>query len=52
MGRTLARDYDGIEGREFSKKRIPVCNGLYRGSDFASIRKDTDLMIAFFNSDQ
>ncbi len=47
MGRTLARDDDGIEGRGFSKKRMPICNGLDRGSTFASIRKDADLLMVF-----
>lgn len=34
---------EGIEGRGFSKKRMPICNGLDRGSNFASIRKNADL---------
>jgi hypothetical protein len=31
----------------FSKKRMPICNWLDRGSNFASIRKDADLMMVF-----
>ena len=42
MGRIPARDDDGIEGRGVSKKRMPICNGSDRGSNFASIRKDAD----------
>ena len=42
MGRSPARDNKGIEGIGFSKKRMPLFNGLDRGSNFASIRKDAD----------
>ena len=41
------RDDEDIEGRGFSKKRMPICNGLDRGSNFASIRKDADLLMVF-----
>jgi len=47
MGRNSVRSYDNIEGRGFSKKRMPICNGLDRGSNFASIRKDADLLKVF-----
>ncbi len=47
MGRILAKDDEGIEGRGFSKKRMPACNGLDRGSNFALIRKDADLLMVF-----
>jgi hypothetical protein len=47
MGRTPARDDEGIEGRGFSKKRMSICNGLDRGSNFALIRKDADLLMVF-----
>ena len=47
MGRTPARDYEGIEGRGFSKKLMSICNGLDRGSNFALIRKDADLLMVF-----
>ena len=47
MGRILAKDDEGMEGREFSKKRIPACNRLDRGSNFALIRKDADLLMVF-----
>jgi RNA-directed DNA polymerase len=38
----------GIEGRGFSKKRMPIRNRLDRGSNFASIRKDADLLMVFY----
>ncbi|PAV13790.1 hypothetical protein ASJ81_16430 [Methanosarcina spelaei] len=39
------RDDDGVEGRGFSKKRMSICNGLNRGSNFALILKDADLLM-------
>jgi len=36
-GRDPVKGINGIEGRGFSKKRTPICNGLDRGSNFASI---------------
>ncbi|WP_157206040.1 hypothetical protein [Methanosarcina vacuolata] len=30
----LVRDGDGVEGRGFSKKRNPFCNGMNKGSNF------------------
>ena len=47
MGRTPGRDDEGIEVRGFSKKRMSICNGLDRGSNFALIRKDADLLMVF-----
>jgi hypothetical protein len=47
MGRIPASDDDGIEGKGVSKKRKPIYNGLDRGSNFASIRKDADLLMVF-----
>jgi hypothetical protein len=47
MGRIPARDDDGIEGKGVSKKRKPIYNGSDRGSNFASIRKDADLLMVF-----
>ena len=47
MGRLLARDDDGTEGRGVSKKQMPIRNGSDRGSNFASIRKDADLLMVF-----
>lgn len=47
MDLTPARDDEGIEGRGFSKKRMSICNGLDRGSNFASIRKDANLLMVF-----
>jgi hypothetical protein len=32
---------------EVSKKRMLICNGLDRGSNFASIRKDANLLMVF-----
>ena len=37
LGNDLARGNDGLEGRGNSKKRMSICNGLNRGSNFASI---------------
>jgi len=48
MGRSPARDNKGIEGIGFSKKRMPLFNGLDRGSNFALIRKDADLLVGIF----
>ncbi len=39
MSRKLARDDEGSEGIGNGKKRMSVCNGMYRGSKFASTRK-------------
>ena len=47
MGRIPARDDDGIEGKGVSKKRMLICNGSDRGSNFASIRKDANLLMVF-----
>jgi len=44
MGRKSARMYDGIEGKGISKKRMSTGNRLDRGSNFASTRKDADLL--------
>jgi len=41
-GRNSAKSNNGAEGRGKSKKRMTVCNELYRGSRFALIRKDAD----------
>ena len=46
-GRISARNDDGIEGRGVSKKRMLICNGSDRGSNFASIRKDANLLMVF-----
>jgi len=43
-GRNSAKSNNGAEGRGESKKQTIVCNALYRGSKFASIRKDADLL--------
>lgn len=40
-------DDKGIEDKGFGKKRMSICNGLDRGSNFALIRKDADLMMVF-----
>ena len=47
MGRKPARADDGSEGSGNGKKRMPVCNGLDRGSNFASTRKGADLPTVF-----
>ena len=41
------RDDEGIEGRGFNKKRMPFCNGMDRGSNFALTRKGADLLMVF-----
>jgi len=43
-GRNSAKSNNGAEGRGESKKQMTVCNELYRGSRFALIRKDADLL--------
>lgn len=43
-GRNSAKSNDGAGGRGESKKQMTVCNELYRGSIFALIRKDADLL--------
>ena len=35
QGRNFARNNDGVEGRGESKKRMTICNELYKGSKFA-----------------
>ena len=47
MGRIPAKDDDGIEGRGISKKRMLICNGSDRGSNFALIHKDANLLMVF-----
>jgi len=42
------RDNKGTEGIGFSKKRMPILNRLDRGSNFASIRKDANLLFRYF----
>jgi hypothetical protein len=39
-----ARSNNGIMGIGESKKRMTIDNKLYRGSKFASIRKNADLL--------
>ncbi len=43
-GRSSAKNNNGVEGRGESKKQMTVCNELYRGSIYALIRKDADLL--------
>jgi hypothetical protein len=45
---TLAKANDNVEGKGFSKKRMPIRNRLDRGSNFASIRKDANLLFRYF----
>jgi hypothetical protein len=47
MDRNSAGNKSDKEDIGFSKKRMPICNGLDRGSNFASIRKDEDLLMMF-----
>ncbi len=44
QGRNLAIDNNDAEGRGKSKKRMSICNELNRGSKFALIRKNADLL--------
>jgi hypothetical protein len=44
LGRKSAKINNGTEGRGESKKRMTIGNKLYRGSEFASVRKDADLL--------
>ena len=43
-GRNSAKSNNGTEGRGESKKRMTISNKLYRGSKFALIRKDANLL--------
>jgi hypothetical protein len=43
-GRNSAKSDNGAEGKGMSKKQRTVCNELYRGSVFALIRKDANLL--------
>ena len=43
-GRSSAKNNNGVEGRGESKKQMTVCNELYRGSIYALIRNDADLL--------
>jgi hypothetical protein len=43
-GRNSARSYNDIRGRGESKKRMTIGNKLYRGSEFALVRKEADLL--------
>ena len=44
QGRNPVMDNNDAEGRGKSKKRMIICNELYKGSKFALIRKDADLL--------
>ena len=44
QGRNLAIDNDDAGGRGKSKKQMSICNELNRGSKFALIQKDADLL--------
>ena len=39
---------DGIVDRGNGRKRMTICNELYRGSKFALIRKDADLLLVLY----
>jgi len=43
-GRNSVKSNNGAEGRGESKKQKSVCNRLNKGSIFALIRKDADLL--------
>jgi len=43
-GRNSAKSNNGTEGRGESKKRITIGNELYRGSIYALLRKEADLL--------
>jgi hypothetical protein len=43
-GRNSAKSNNGTEGRGESKKRMTIGNKLYRGSIYALIRKEADLL--------
>jgi len=47
MGRKPSRADDGSGGSGNGKKRMSVCNGLDKGSNFASTRKGADLPTVF-----
>jgi len=43
-GRNSVKSNNGTEGRGESKKQMTICNELYRGSEFALVRKEADLL--------
>ena len=43
-GRNSAKSNNGTEGRGESKKRMTIGNKLYRGSIYALLRKEADLL--------
>jgi hypothetical protein len=43
-GRNSVKSNNGAEGIGESKKQMVLCNAVYRGSKFALIRKDADLL--------
>ncbi len=43
-GRNSEKSNNGTEGRGESKKQMTICNELYRGSVYALIRKDANLL--------
>ena len=43
IGSKVVRPNDGTDGLGIGKKRMVSCNGEYRGSNFASIRKYANL---------
>jgi len=43
-GRNSAKSNNGTEGRGESKKQMTIGNKLYRGSEFALVRKEADLL--------
>ena len=51
LGRNSVRNNEGAEGIGESKKQTIVCNALYRGSKFASIRKEADLLYGVLSCD-
>jgi hypothetical protein len=50
-GRNSARSNNVIRGRGESKKRMTIDNKLYRGSEFALVRKEADLLYGVLSCD-
>jgi hypothetical protein len=48
-GRNFERSNNDVEGRGESKKRMTIGNKLYKGSRFALVRKDADLLCGVFS---
>lgn len=47
IGNQSVKKGDGAEGKGLWRKRMTLCNEVYRGSKFALIRKDADFHLSY-----